>query len=220
MSVTPPTFTDYLIGVGTLIGGAGAFIAGIAACRALGTWRGKLHGEARFDLAKRLLIAAHDFAEKFHDARSRVIVEPGLAAVLNNPEATGPQRAGAYEMAFDARWEHVRVSGAQLLSLLPEAKSLLPPNVAEAANELLKVSTTLRASMAEFVGLVRDYNMGGTKPDLPPGAQAEWHRVRKDVYSSDPRNNPDTDNPLTQQFIERHEALVKVVRPYIERAGG
>lgn len=219
MSATPPTFTDYLVGVGTLIGGAGALIAGIAAWRALGTWRAKLNGESRFDLAKRLLIAAHDFAEKFHDARSRVILEPDLAAVLNNPAATGAQRSGAYEMAFDARWEHVRISGAQLLSLLPEAKSLLPPNVADTANELLKVSTTLRASMGEFVGLVRDYNMGSTKPDLPPGAQAEWHRVRKDVYSSDPRNNPDTDNPLTQQFIERHEALVKIVRPFVERAG-
>ena len=41
-----------------LTAGVGALVAGIAAWRALHTWRAQQKGEARFDSAKRLLMAA------------------------------------------------------------------------------------------------------------------------------------------------------------------
>lgn len=57
-----------------LTAGVGALVAGIAAWRALNTWRAQQKGEARFDSAKRLPIAAHDPAQAFYAARNPVIL--------------------------------------------------------------------------------------------------------------------------------------------------
>lgn len=216
---SPPTVTDYLTAIGALLGGGGALVAGIAAYRALNTWRAQLNGQARFDVAKRLLTGAHDLAEKFHSARSRGIVESRLAAVLANPQASAGQKAGEYVMAFDARWEPVRACGAYMVGLIPEANALLCGDIANAADALLDSVYRLRASMDEFVSYVRDFGMGGADADESTEVRSEWVRVRKDVYSYDPRRNPEADNPLTQEFVERHETLVKLLRPHVERPG-
>lgn len=212
---SPPTVTDYLTAIGALLGGGGALVAGIAACRALNTWRAQLNGQARFDVAKRLLTAAHDLAERFHDARSRVLLEPDLAAALENPQASPSQRATAFGKAFDARWEPVRACGAGMVGLLPEASALLSRDIAEAARALLESTYTLRSMMADYVSMVQDY----ADQDQDPRVKAEWVRVRRGVYSSDPRRSPEPDNPLTQEFVGRHEALTKLLRPHVERPG-
>lgn len=206
---------DCITAAGALLGGAGAVVAGIAACRALNTWRAQLNGQARFDLARRLLTAVHDLAEKFHDARSRGIVEPGLGAVLENPQASAPQRAAAFGRAFDGRWKPVRICGAGITGLIPEASALLSPDIAEGARALLDSTYTLRLMMADYVRIVQDY----ADQDQDAKVKAEWLRVRKGVYSSDPWRNPEVDNPLTQEFMKRHEVLVNLLRPYVERPG-
>ncbi len=73
--------------------------------------------------------------------------------------------------------------------------------------------------MGEFVSYVRDFGMGGQDADESQAVKSQWHRVRKDVYSSDPRQSPEPDNPLTQEFIKRHEALVNALKPHVERPG-
>lgn len=218
-SITDFLTADRITAAGTLLGGIGALVAGIAACRALNTWRANLKGEARFDVAKRLLSAAHDFAEKFHGARSRGILEPELTDVLSNPQASASQRADAYEHAFDARWEPVRAAGANMLVLMPEARAMLPAGTAEAAEALLELANRLRAAMQTYASYVRDYGMGGSDPDQHPKIDAEWLRVRKEVHSSHPRRTPEPDNPLTQDFVKRYTALLELLKPLVERPG-
>ncbi len=212
---------DYITAAGALLGGVGALVAGIAAWRALNTWRDQLNGQARFDTAKRLLTAAHDFAEKFHGARARILIEPQHNAVLSNPKATALQRADECERMLTARWAPVHASGANMLGILPEARALLPAGTAEAAEGLFDSANTLRTGMGLYVSMVADYRMGCSDADTDVKVQAEWRRVRKQVYSSDPRRSsePESDNPLTREFVERHEVLVKLLEPHIQRPG-
>lgn len=215
----PPTVADYMTAVGALLGGIGAVVAGIAACRALNTWRAQLNGQARFEVAKRLLTAAHDFAEQFHGARLLLPMEPELVKVIADQEATPSQRADAYEHRFKARWEPVEASGAIMSGLLPEARALLGPETAEAAEALLRTATTLRTGMSLYVSMVRENRMGSSDASQDPAKRATWEKARKDVYSDDPYSGSPNDNPLTQNFDAQQEKLLKLLRPPVERAG-
>lgn len=208
---------DYITATGALLGGAGALVAGVAAWRALNTWRAQLRGEARFDTAKRLLTAAHDLAHQFHAARSPLISAGEFPAEYRNEpntQQTAAERADAYAHVFNARWEPVRVSCLGIVGLLPEVRALLPPEVAKYAETLLDPPRELQGAMEFYVVLQRMDVEGDLKSDQH--LQEEWRRVRGLVYASAPKDSVDPDNPLSKAFMERHKVLIEALKPHIE----
>jgi len=209
---------DTFIAFGTMLGGAGALIAGVAAGRALNTWRTQLKSQTRFDTAKRLLIAAHDLAERFHAARSPFILSTERSArfgLREERDMTPSERADCYREIFKGRWEPVRVRAATVIGLLPEIQTLFPPDMAEATRQLLTPAWKLRVSMGDYVDLL-ETETGPAAAEPAGRISQEWLRVRLDVFGSEPRPTMGTDNPLTLEFIKHHEALAKKVRPYVE----
>jgi hypothetical protein len=204
---------EILTAVGTLIAGAGAAVAAYAGIQALGAWHKQLHGQTRFDTAKRLLIAAHDLAEQFYGARNPFTLSseypPGYTSRPAS-EVTPKEKAAALEAVFQKRWEPVRVRCGSILGLLPETRALLSADVYTAARELLQVALRLKMSMGEYI----EYELDA---DDSPQMNAERRRVRRDVYGTEPKAGEEaSDNPLTKDFVARHEALVNALRPYVD----
>lgn len=211
------TTSDAFIALGTILGGVGALIAGLAARRALDTWRTQLKAQTRFESAKRLMIAAHELAQAFHAARNPFVLggeRPAKYAAKNDDEMTSDERADSQRQVFKARWEPVRLSGAKISGLLPEVRALLPLEIAKAADDLLMPAWKLRISMDDYVELVRTE----TGPGSAPSAQVntEWKRLRSDVFGQEPKPGVEIDNRLTIEFARCHEHLVRTLQPYVE----
>jgi len=197
--------------VQTISAVAVAVIGGLA----LGTWRRQLKGQTRFDTAKRLLIASHELAHRFHLARNPFTSSSEFPANYNSiapNQRTDADEREAWAFIFNARWQPVREAYANIEGLLPEARAMLSEEAADAGDQMLGCARQLHFWMTEFVRLFT------TAPADPTQATKLQKEARDAVFAAIPQPGVEVDNRLTLELMERQSALVAALKPYIDMA--
>lgn len=193
------------------------------AYRALETWRAQIKGQTRFELARKLMTAVNDMAQKFHAARSPVIIAhefPEAYNARNARDISDHDRANATRDALWKRYKPVNDAGSVIVGLLPEVRTLFPEEIATATEAFLDPPWSLRAHMEVYVDQIRHGNVEAQLAQGDPEAMARLRGERREqheaVFASPPRPGQPIQNPLTIELLGKHEALAVLLRPYLE----
>jgi len=196
----------------------------VAAWLGVSTWRQQMRGQAKFDIARRLLASANDLADKFHGARNHFIAtneEPVEAATwVPQYRASLEGQTKLFTGVFTKRWTPVAGAGAHMLSLLPEAKIFLPADVAARAQSLLDCASRLLMHMNDYIRLVgEDYQ------HMPAGVQQqhdeEFKAARWGVFAgSIAPVQGDHADALQKDFRDLHSQLTDLLMPFVNLQKG
>jgi hypothetical protein len=190
--------------IAVLVQATCAVALAVCAGMALDTWRRQLKGQTRFDTAKRLLIASHALAQKFHNARSAPLI------IVSDSQRS---KMKIYADAMSARSEPLGKCVSDVEGLIPEARGLLSDAVADAANGMVGCTDELKFAMFRYV------MMAGTDQPLDShaiaGSEADLRQAEAAIFA-DPLAPGGEDHELPRQFKEHQRALIAALKPFIE----
>jgi hypothetical protein len=197
----------------------GAGITAFAALSALDTWRRQIHGTARFDAARRLMIAANTLALQYHSARSPLLQAaefPEEYWATPRQERSGRQEREAYEVVLNERWRPVAAAYAQVLALLPEAQALFPAAIGDATEKLLRTVRSLHFWFGEVAELKETAH--GIDSTDGPAREALLQAIRdadERAFAPPPTADSVPENSTTLEFLKVHRRLASELALYL-----
>ena len=131
--------------------GCAAIAATVIAALGLKTWKRQLHGNANYEVARRLLRATYRLRESIRFFRSPFISTGEMIAAR---KATGQEDASedrSEAIAYQVRWQKVSDARVEWEAELLEAEALWGPDIRERGDTLLQCLGTLHASIIRWV---------------------------------------------------------------------
>ncbi len=187
---------------------AGAAITGaIVAVKGLGTWQRQLHGQADYDLSRRLLVTVF----KYRDAIDRVR-DP---AMFNDEQPLPPEdqvarmndeqiRHYGISHAYQVRWDKVKTDRSNLYADLLESEALWDLTCKELFQVLFDLEHELFTDIRQYLELINPQ----TRQDMK-NALAEIRRDRREVMYDHSGEDPDDFKQEVQAAINAIEAYLK-----------
>jgi hypothetical protein len=207
--------------LGTWVGAIATIAAAFAAWVALTAWQDQMHGRAKFDIAKRLLMAANDLGDRFNGARNQFVTTaeypPEYSSWLPDYRQTLEAQRKIYVSVFSGRWKYIEPARAHLLSLLPEARVFLPPEVEVRAEAIIQCAHRLNIHMTDYIELVSQEAPGRVGSPASQAYEAQFKRARRGVYSGSISGADGTPiDQLQVDILEAQSRLTMALKPFID----
>ncbi|MCE5311338.1 MAG: hypothetical protein LLG20_27180 [Acidobacteriales bacterium] len=161
MSVTD--FVGVVMAIRDIFTGVAAVVAAGVAVAGLKTWKRQLHGNAEYDLARRLLRVTYKLREAINFVRVPFIPAGEMDKAL---EDTGLKDASVterekrvQELVYQARWKPVAQARIEFDAELLEAEALWGP-------EMQRLGLAIKQCMGELVAALQRY-LSHRMPDDP-----------------------------------------------------
>jgi hypothetical protein len=131
--------------------GSAAIAATVIAALGLKTWKRQFHGNANYDVARRLLRATYRLRETIRSLRAPFI---STGKIIAARKATGQEDASedrSEAIAYQVRWQKVSDARVQSEAELLEAEALWGTAIRERGDGLVQCLGTLYASIIRWV---------------------------------------------------------------------
>lgn len=169
----------------------------------LKTWKRQLHGNANYDLARRLLLATYKLRQAITFVRApfisigetqKALADAGLSAL-----PVSEQEKRSREAVYVARWQPVVQAGIEFDAEMLEAETLWGSESQEAASGL-------RECMRDLLFAVEDW-VGGV-PDMDTAA---FKKMREVVFGGS-----DQSNDFTRRLSLSVAHMETMIRPHLK----
>jgi len=183
-----------------LVGGA-AVTAAVIAVRGLETWKRQLVGNARYDVARRMLRTTYELREAIEKVRNPFMSSGELDTAWKVTGLSEAERSSnkVQAQAYQTRWESVSKVRTEFLTVLIEAEVLWGRTIRSQADGLLDSAGEL------FVALIEYLNPGRYSSD------ERFRRMHETVFG-----NPDRKDEFSTKITEAIEKIETEMRPHLK----
>jgi hypothetical protein len=175
----------------------------VVAFMGLNTWKRQLHGNTKYDLARRLLRATYRLREAIRYVRTPMISVGEIAAArkatgLPDEPEPGEETGKNDEVTYQARWQKIYDARVEFDAEMLEAEVLLSPIIKTKADALRMCVGELHGNLYRWLG----------KHELLEG---DFKKVRGIVYDL-----ADYDSEFSDKVNAAISAIEIVVKPHLK----
>jgi hypothetical protein len=136
--------------------GAAALVAGTVAVLGLKTWRRQLHGQAQYDLARRLLRAVYRARDELQNVRNPLILRSESAAARNEAGLPPTQTAlgsspEELSAVYERRWSRLATAMSDLQLEMTEAEVIFGQVVVDQLDPFRRCVIDLSLNLRHFL---------------------------------------------------------------------